>query len=260
MLLGSVDITDITSKCQNLNPAVPEQRKILVAGLEELDLRSSRIVKTVFDSGSRLFYMNGDHNNMGYIVGGFYQSRLQPPVVIYLDVHSDARVKQDGPHSGTWLSEIFARGECRQAYVIGLSLLANSEAAISNLDSNNVSYRQFAWDEIQRKGGAGRALPQMTQEIIDEVRRRFGKSHPVILSICADTVCGLPSSAANEVVGYPAEDVYPMMSRFIEELNVECLNVSELKPSLDMTKNNASGEFLQYSLYLYAQSLHRRSL
>ena len=91
----------------------------------------------------------------------------------------------------------------------------------------------------------------MTQEIIDDVRRRFGKSQPVILSICADTVCGLPCSASNEVVGYPAEDVYPMMSKFVEELNIECLNVSELKPSLDSSKNNASGEFLQYSLYLY---------
>lgn len=64
------------------------------------------------------------------------------------------------------------------------------------------------------------------------------------MSICADTVCGLPSSASNEVVGYPAEDIYPMMADFVEHLNVECLNVSELKPSLDKTKNNAAGEFL----------------
>ena len=77
----------------------------------------------------------------------------------------------------------------------------------------------------------------------------------MILSICADTVCGLPCSASNEVVGYPAEDIYPMMSQMIDNLNVECLNVSELKPSLDKTKNNASGEFLAYSLYMYSQTL-----
>ncbi len=100
----------------------------------------------------------------------------------------------------------------------------------------------------------------MTKEIIDDIRRHYGKNYPVILSICADTVSGLPCSASNEVVGYPAEDIYPMMSKFIEDLNVECLNVSELKPSLDKTKNMAAGEFLQYSLYLYSQTLQRNQM
>jgi len=74
--------------------------------------------------------MNGDHNNMGYIISGFHKSRNVKPVVIYLDVHSDARVKEDGPHSGTWLTEVFDRNECEKAYVIGMSLLSNSDAAI----------------------------------------------------------------------------------------------------------------------------------
>lgn len=84
----------------------------MINSLQQLDQRSRRIVKTVFDANSKLYYMNGDHNNMGYIIGGFYQSRMVKPVVVYLDVHSDARLKEDGPHSGTWLTEVFARGEC----------------------------------------------------------------------------------------------------------------------------------------------------
>lgn len=68
--------------------------------------------------------------------------------MIYLDVHSDARMKEDGPHSGTWLTEAFSRGECEKAYVIGLSLLSNSEAALSNLEENDVSFRDYTWDEI----------------------------------------------------------------------------------------------------------------
>lgn len=50
-----------------------------------------------------------------------------------------------------------------------------------------------------------------------------------------------------------------MMSELIENLNVECLNVSELKPSLDKSKNNASGEFLSHSLFLYSQTLLRKN-
>jgi len=79
-----------------------------------------------------------------------------------LDIHSDARVKEDGPHSGTWITEVFARGECRKAYVIGMSLLSNSDAAIANLEQYNVSFRDYSWDEIQRRGGSSKAIPQMT--------------------------------------------------------------------------------------------------
>ena len=121
---------------------------MLIRALEELNLRSRNIVKSVFDANSKLYYINGDHNNMGYIIGGFYESRQVKPVVIYLDIHSDARVKEDGPHSGTWLTEVFDREECEKAYVIGLSLLSNSDAAISNLEKNNVSFKDYTWDEI----------------------------------------------------------------------------------------------------------------
>lgn len=121
-------------KCKDKDPNIIEQRRDLINALQELDARSQKIVKTVFDAESRLFYMNGDHNNMGYVIGGFYAAKKIKPVVIYLDVHSDARIKEDGPHSGTWLTEVFERGECQKAYVIGMSLLSNSDAAISNLE------------------------------------------------------------------------------------------------------------------------------
>ena len=189
---------------------------------------------------------------MGYIIGGFYQSTHVKPVVVYLDFHSDARMKEDGPHSGTWITEVFDRGECEKAYLVGMSLLSNSDLAIHNLERNNVSFKDFTWDEIQRQGGSRKAIPHMTKEIIKEIRKNYGKKYPVIVSICADTIQGLPCSASNEAVGYPVEDIYPMISELVENLNVECLNVSELKPSLDKTKNNASGEFLAYSLYLYS--------
>jgi len=42
-----------------------------------------------------------------------------------------------------------------------------------------------------------------------------------------------------------------MVAKFTSELNIECLNIAELKPSLDKTKNNAVGEFLANNLFLY---------
>lgn len=163
LLVGSIDIQDLKKQCEGKNPANKEERQVLIRALQELDSRSRAVVKTVFDANSKLFYMNGDHNNMGYVIGGFYQSRQVKPVVIYLDIHSDARVKEDGPHSGTWLTEVFDRGECEKAYVIGMSLLSNSDASIANLEKNNVSFKDFTWDEIQRKGGSRKAIPHITQ-------------------------------------------------------------------------------------------------
>lgn len=78
--------------------------------ITELDRRASEIVKTIFDTGAtRLYYINGDHNNMGYVINGFYQSTGIKPIVIYLDFHSDARPTEDGPHSGTWVTEAYER-------------------------------------------------------------------------------------------------------------------------------------------------------
>ena len=89
-------------------------------------------------------------------------------------------------------------------YHIGLSLLSNSEACIENLEKYGVTYRDYTWDEIQMRGGSGRALPQISQEVIADIHKKFGKDYPVILTIDGDTVSGLPCSASNELLGYPA--------------------------------------------------------
>ena len=196
---------------------------------------------------------------MANIVTGLYQARGQKPIVINLDFHSDARLTKDGPHSGTWLSDGYQRSEIHHTYLVGMSLLTNSDACIENLERFGVTYRDYTWDEIQMRGGSRVAISAITEEIIEDVKKKVGKDHPVIFTIDGDTVCGLPCSAQNEVVGYPPEDVYPMVARFSKELNVVCFNIAELKPSLDKGKNNAVGEFLVNNLFLYAQTLIKKS-
>ncbi len=88
-----------------------------------------------------------------------------------------------------------------------------------------MTYRDYTWDEIQMRGGSRVALNDIASEIISDIDKRFGKDHPVIFTIDGDTVCGLPCSAQNEVLGYPPEDVYPMVSRFTKDLNVVSLSI-----------------------------------
>jgi arginase family enzyme len=172
-----------------------------------------------------LYYINGDHNNMANVISGYHEATGTKPIVINLDFHSDARLSKDGPHSGTWLSDAYQREEVAHTYHIGLSLLANSEACIDNLDRFGVTYRDYTWDEIQMRGGSRKALPEISEEIIRSVEKRFGLAHPVIFTIDGDTVCGLPCSAQNEVLGYPPEDVYPLVAKFTKELNVVAFTI-----------------------------------
>lgn len=109
-----------------------------------------------------MFYINGDHNNMANIISGWNQAKSQKPIVINLDFHSDARKSEDGPHSGTWLSDAYQREEVQHTYIVGLSLLTNSETCIENLEKFGVTYRPYTWDEIQMRGGARVALHEIT--------------------------------------------------------------------------------------------------
>ena len=106
---------------------------------------------------------------MSQIVSAYAQAKKKKPIVVYLDFHSDARLIEDGPHSGTWLSEVFARDECEKAYCVGLNLLSNSEATITNLDRYKVTYLPWTWEQIQRNGGANHVLPLITRQIIQEI-------------------------------------------------------------------------------------------
>jgi predicted alpha/beta superfamily hydrolase len=65
-----------------------------------------------------------------------------------------------------------------------------------------------------RSGGSRSAFPQITEEIIADIKSKFGKDYPVLFTIDGDTICGLPCSAQQEVLGYPPEDVYPMVAKF----------------------------------------------
>jgi arginase family enzyme len=95
----------------------------------------------------RMFYINGDHNNMANVISGWHKGKNgEKPIVINLDFHSDARDSEDGPHSGTWLSDAYLRNEVKHTYIIGLSLVSNSETCIENLESFGVTYRPYTWD------------------------------------------------------------------------------------------------------------------
>ena len=95
--------------------------------------------------------------------------------MINLDFHSDARLSHDGPHSGTWLSDAYLREEVKGTYIVGLSLLSNSEACIENLEKFGVRYREYTWDQVQMRGGSQKAMREISEEIVREVKEKYGE-------------------------------------------------------------------------------------
>lgn len=196
LVVGQVEISDLLEKCKGLSPSNPKERAVLIECVHEQYKRAKKIVKVTLQMKHRyLYYINGDHNNMANIISGFYEVRKVKPVVINLDFHSDARRSDDGPHSGTWLSDAYKRGEVAHSYIIGLSLLANSETVMENLEAFGTRFLDFTWDQIQMMGGSRVALPRIADLIIKDIHERFGKDYPVLFTIDGDTVQGLPCSA-----------------------------------------------------------------
>ena len=191
-LMGQIEIGDLLKKCNGLDPAKVKERAILIESVHEQYIRAKNIVRTAFDKSlgtkAHLYYINGDHNNMANIITGYYEARGVKPVVINLDFHSDARISEDGPHSGTWLSDAYKRGEVAHSYIIGLSLLANSDVCIQNLIDFGTTFRDYTWDEIQMSGGSRVALPSIADQIVKDINQRFGKDYPVLFTIDGDTV------------------------------------------------------------------------
>lgn len=96
-------------------------------------------------------------------------------------------------------------------------------------------------------------MKKIGKEIVQDIQQKFGENHPIILSICGDTVLQLPSSAGTNTIGYSSDEIYEVISILIKRLNVTCFTIAELKTSLNPNLQSNVGEFLTQCLFLYHQ-------
>ena len=264
-VLGSVSCQDLALRCKDFTASIPEERSVLIECVREARRRGTAILTTVFQSvrpgHAQVYLVNGDHDHMTTAVGSLYAVYKVKPVVINVDLHADARPSEDGPHSGTWCSEIFESEWARTAYCVGLNPLSNSQSTINNLDQHGVVYSPYTWDRL--KSGdvtLAQAAHDITDEILDHAlssEHPGGELPPIILSICGDSVLGLPSSAGTDMVGYSVDDVYAFIAGICRRVPVSCLTVAEAKTSLNPHRASCVGEFLTQTLFLYQLSHHQ---
>jgi arginase family enzyme len=247
LLLGSLDLSDLISQCENLDVNVKENRDILINSVGEVDRRTQQVCDKILQSGSQIICLNGDNNNTFSLIASVEKAFKKKVVLIYLDLHSDCRDTNDGPHSGTWVTQAYENGLVEKAFLVGFSELHNNEACVNNLLKNNVEFVNYTAQKIQ---SGLTSIKSSVEEIVNIVKYNH-IGHPVVLCIDGDTVCGLPASAGNTVVGFPHFEVYPMIYKLSNELDVKAYHIAELKPSLDVSKSSAVGEFLMQATYLF---------
>lgn len=121
-----MDFSDLAPLVRGYTASDPKERSELVSCVQTVHRRSTAVIDAVFrgaagprgTSDSRLFFVNGDHNHMTAAVSGFVQARPKGaalPIVVNVDLHSDARPSSDGPHSGTWCAEVCGTSTMAQA-------------------------------------------------------------------------------------------------------------------------------------------------
>ena len=115
-----MDFQDLSSGVESFGAKDAVERAALVDRVRVVHDRSSAVIDTLLracrdEAGDqRLFFINGDHNHMTAAVSGFVRAtrsadgedNMELPIVVSIDLHSDARPPVDGPHSGTWCAEV----------------------------------------------------------------------------------------------------------------------------------------------------------
>jgi len=252
-VLGCLDISTTKKLLKGFSPENPDQQEALCQAVRKVHVLSSQIVQDVFRSDplARLSYLNGDHDSMCPIVEGFYNATGQKPIVIYVDLHGDSRSLDQGPHSGNWCTHIHEQGWLKKAYLVGLSPLNNNAETLDNLTKLGVTYEEFTWERLISDNDA---FNLAATTIITEIQEQHPES-PVILSICGDSILGLPASDGNTHVGYRVDVIYGFIKRIQDNTNLRIFNVAELKPGLEGSSKGVS-EFLLYALFLAGGGPH----
>jgi len=253
LLVGSLDLSDLLSQLENLN--VVNNREKYLSSVKEIDRRTQKICDTILQNGSGVICLNGDNNNTYSLIASVNRAFEKKVILIYLDIHSDCRDPDDGPHSGTWVSQAYRNGLIEKSYLVGFSELHNNETCVDNLINYDVEFQNYTCQKIQ----SGQiSIQSAVEEIVSNVKSKY-KDLPVVLCIDGDSVSGLPASAGNTVVGFPHFEVYPIINKIASELNVKAYHIAELKPSLDPSKESVVGEFLVQATYMFLKGINKKN-
>ena len=261
LVLGSVDVDDLTLQAKDLDNTKDDDIKKLRTLCAELDKRIAPIIELVSSVGLEPIIVGGGHNNVYPIHKGIAaaQRALGTPTgiaSINCDPHADFRAIE-GRHSGNGFSYSHQDGILKAYYVLGLHEPYNSEDILERLNEAGFQYSTYEDLKIRGKFSWQTAVEEGVAYLNEK-----GSGFPKGIGLDADSIAFLPVSAetpnglTNEETAYY---LYSVASSFKE---IAYLHLPEGAPALHYSEATGSryvGRTLVNQVLAYVKGREERA-
>jgi formiminoglutamase len=132
LVLGHIDVAEKMAAAQNLDPKDKEQRKQLMALVEQLDKDVSHTVCQIVKAGKYPIIVGGGQNNAYGNIKGLALAKGKAVNVINFDSSTDFKL-MEGRHSSNGFSYAFEDGFLKNYFVFGLHENYTSKGVLENL-------------------------------------------------------------------------------------------------------------------------------
>jgi formiminoglutamase len=220
LLLGEVDIDDITAAAAPLDNQNPEQLAQLRSYCAQIDERVEHVLNLIFSAGLEPIIIGGGHNNCLGIIRALSKHKNQPINAINFDPHADFR-ECEGRHSGNGFRYAYDEKHLHNYHVIGLHELKNNQAIIEALANADFNYDSYQSLQVRRE----KSLTDACQQALDTLSQK-----PLGIEVDLDSISLMPVSAYTNC-GFSVSDAEHFVHLGASKPNSSYLHLCEAAPS-----------------------------
>lgn len=228
LLLGSVELADLSQEAANLENSNPEHLKHLRELCAQIDERVAPIVKEIALARLEPIVIGGGHNNAYPIIKGVVEALKESGAqqqsgmaCVNCDPHTDFR-PLEGRHSGNGFRYAHHEGYLKAYYVLGLHESYNSRESVKQFEA--CGFKAKSYEEILVRRQAS------LQDAMNEALAYLSRQNlPVGVELDLDSIAFMPVSAETPC-GLTSEDSAYFVHAMASKLSTAYLHIAEGAP------------------------------
>ncbi|NNG43605.1 formimidoylglutamase [Pseudoalteromonas sp. NEC-BIFX-2020_002] len=220
LLLGEVDVADLTLAASSLSNQHPRQLEQLRDLCAQLDQRVEQVLSLIFTAGLEPIVIGGGHNNCLGIIRALSKHKNNPINAINFDPHADFR-DCEGRHSGNGFRYAYHEQLLNNYHIIGMHELKNNQAIIDALAAANFNYDSYQSLQVRREKTLSDACQQALQNLTDA---------PLGVEVDLDSISLMPVSAYTNC-GFSVSDAEHFVHLAASQTNSHYLHLCEAAPN-----------------------------
>lgn len=254
LLLGEVNLDDLTLQAKHLDNQNPEQLAQLRTLCAQIDERVTNVLELVFAAGLEPIIIGGGHNNCYGIIRALSQFKNAPINAINFDPHADFR-DCEGRHSGNGFRYAYEEKHLDNYHVMGFHEQKNNQAIINSLKAASFSYDSYQDIQIKREITLNEACQQALNKL---------SNAPLGIEVDLDSISHMPASAYTHC-GFSVSDAEHFVYLAAAQKNTHYIHLCEAAPNQDpngvVAGMNASGQIITalVNTYLDARESNHNS-